>query len=480
MVEGEAGIGKTTTWLAALERSQELGFRVLSTRAMFAESVLAYSSLAGLLHGLNDDVFVDLPHPQRNAIDRVLLRVSADGEVTDQRAVAAAVLSVIERLAEDSPVLVAIDDLQWLDLPSAHIVSSVAQRLVGPVGVLATLRTGPDAGEVRLAMELREPDRLRRLRVSPLSLGALHKMLFERLGRSFPRPKMLQIHGVSGGNPFYALELARAMDHESAHAGASLPDTLAGLVRARIGSLTADARQALLAAACVPDPSVELIARALNTGAERIAMVLEEAENKGIVEIAGQGISFAHPLLIRGVYGDAAPARRREMHRRLAEVIDEPELKARHLALAATTGDLLTLDSLDTAAELARVRGAPIAAAELLELAIGLGGDTPERRIRLAGYCFNSGDGARARVLLEGVVSGPAPPTLRGEAMSLLAVMSQLEGSLLEAADLLERALDDAGDNGQLRAWILVSLAWVQIHIGHHDGSAKSIRRRRH
>src|SRR5688500_3979473 len=114
VVDGEAGIGKTTVWLAALQQARDLGFRVLSTRATSAESVLAYSSLAGLLEGLDDDVFAMLPPPQRVAIDRVLLRVNADGPVTDQRAVTAALLSVIERLAEARPVLVGIDDLQWL------------------------------------------------------------------------------------------------------------------------------------------------------------------------------------------------------------------------------------------------------------------------------------------------------------------------------------------------------------------------------
>lgn len=73
------------------------------------------------------------------------------------------------------------------------------------------------------------------------------------------------------------------------------------------------------------------------------------------------------------------------MHRRLAGIVAEPELKARHLALAATTGDPATLEALDNAAEMARVRGASTAAAELLELALKLDGDTPQRRIRLAG-----------------------------------------------------------------------------------------------
>jgi DNA-binding CsgD family transcriptional regulator len=474
IVEGEAGIGKTTMWLAALQRADELGFRVLSTRAAPAESVLAFSSLAPLLDGLDESVLAELPPPQRLAIDRVLLRVSADGPATDPRAVSAAFLSVVERLAEVSAVLLAIDDLQWLDLSSAQVVSSTVRRLTGSTGVIATVRTGADAGEPTVSLELHEPDRLRRIRVPPLPVGALHNVLLERLGRSFSRPKMLQIHEVSGGNPFYALELAREMD-ESTHAVTSLPGTLAGLVRARIGRLTAEARQTLLAAACLPDPSVELVALALDVSSTHIVEVLQDAEDKGIIEITGRHIDFAHPLLVRGVYGDATPARRRAMHRRLAEIVDDPELKARHLALAATTGDQLTLDSLDTAAESARVRGAPIAAAELLELAMRLGGDTPDRQIRAAVHHFNAGEAARARALLNHIIERPAPKSLRAAALRLLGLWSLLDGSSREGAELLDEALNDAGDDLALRVQILVPLAHAQVNVRRLDDAASSI-----
>jgi DNA-binding CsgD family transcriptional regulator len=475
VVEGEAGIGKTTVWLAALELAQERGFRVLSTRATSAESVLAYSSFAALVEGLEDDVFARLAPPQRIAMDRVLLRVSDDGPVTDQRAVAAAFLSVVERLAEDSAVLIAIDDLQWLDLPSAQVVSSTVRRLTGPVGVLATVRTGPGTSEPRASLELRERERLRRLRVSPLTIGALHAVVNERLGRSFSRPNMLQMCEVSGGNPFYALELARALEDDSQKALTSLPGTLAGLVRSRIDRLTADAQRALLAAACVPDPSVGLIAHATDTDEEQVVSILEEAESKGIIEIDGQRIGFAHPLLVRGVYGDATPARRRAMHRRLAEIVDDPELKARHLALAATTGDQLTLDSLDIAAELARVRGAPIAAAEFLELAMRLGGDTPDRQIRAAVHHYNAGETARARALLNHIVERRAPKPLRAAALRLLGLWALLDGSSREAAALLDKALNDTGDDLALRVQILVPLAYARFNVGRPDDAASCI-----
>ena len=70
---------------------------------------------------------------------------------------------------------------------------------------------------------------------------------------------------------------------------------------------------------------------------EVMVELLENAESRGIIAIDGNRIHFAHPLLARGVYTEAAPGQRRTMHRRLADIVDEPELRARHLALAATS-----------------------------------------------------------------------------------------------------------------------------------------------
>jgi len=472
ILEGEAGIGKTTVWLAALDRAQQLGYRVLSSRAAPAESVLAFSSLAALLETVDDSVLAALAPQQHLALDRVLLRVSADGPVTDQRATTAAFVRVVQRLSEDSPVLLALDDLQWVDPPSMQVVSAAVQRLAGPVGVLATVRTGD--GEPPVELTLRSPSRVRRIGLGPLSPGALHTVLLGRLGRSFSRPKLLQIHEVSAGNPFYALELARTIDRDSVSAATSLPATLDGLVRAKIGSLTPEVRQVLLTAACLPDPTVGLIRRAFDTDPDRIGALLEEAEAKGIIEISGEQLYFAHPLLARGTYGNATPADRRAMHRRLAGIVDDPELKARHLALAATAGDPLTLQALDTGAELARIRGAPTAAAELLELAIGLGGDTPERRISAAVHHFNAGDATRARALLAEVIERPESGPAQSDALRLLGLWSLLDGSSREAAELLVRALEEAGEDPAFRVQILVPLAFAEVNARHHDRAARS------
>src|SRR5262245_13195943 len=158
LVDGEAGIGKTTVWLAGLEQARGRGFQVLSARAVDAESVLAYASLADLLTVVDHDTWADLPEPQRIAIDRVLLRERTADAVTDQRAVAAAFLSVIDRLTEDGPLLLAVDDLQWLDPSSQHVVAFAARRLSGPVGLLATVRTEPDRSGAISWLHLPRPD----------------------------------------------------------------------------------------------------------------------------------------------------------------------------------------------------------------------------------------------------------------------------------------------------------------------------------
>ena len=154
------------------------------------------------------------------------------------------------------------------------------------------------------------------------------------------------------------------------------------------------------------------------------------------------------------------------MHRRLAEIVDEPELKARHLAMAATHGDELTLTALDEAADMARSRGAPAAAAELLDLAIGLGGGTPERRILSAAHHFDAGEPARARLLLQDTIERLEAGPRRAEAYTLLALVASLNDSFDEAADLLEQALDDVADELAQRVAILVSLSFASVNAG--------------
>jgi DNA-binding NarL/FixJ family response regulator len=473
LIEGEPGIGKTTLWLAALEQARESGFRVLSARAAAAESVLAYAALADLLEGVDASAWADLPEPQRLAVDQVLLRAE-NGASTDQRAVAAAFLSVVERLADDGPVLVAIDDLQWIDPSSMHVAAFAARRLSGPVGVLGSVRTEASGAAGASWLQMPRPDAVNRIRLHPLGIHDLHAAVSARLRRPFSRPTMGRIHEVSGGNPFYAIELARAIDDRAPGVATTLPRTLADVVRARIGSLDPDVHDALLAASCLASPTVELVASVTISDDDQLIELLENAESKGIIAIEGNRIQFSHPLLATGVYTEAAPRQRRTMHRRLANIVDEPELRARHLALAATSGDNVTLQALDTAAESALIRGAPAAAAELMDLAIGLGGDTTDRRLRSALHHFDAGDQERARVVLETTIEQLPPGNVRAEALSRLAIVRLYGDGFYETTRLLQRALGEVDAGSPLRVQILITLAYALLNANQAETSLRT------
>lgn len=452
VLEGDAGIGKTTLWQAAVVRAGERGFRVLAARPGPAEAQLSHASLADLLGGVEQAVLDCLPGPQRRAVDAVLLRGDSLDVATDRRATGAALLSVVERLADDSPVLLAIDDLQWVDTSSAQAVDFTARRLAGRVGVLTAARTGECARP-----EVTDPSRVERLPVGPLSLGALHGMLHSRLGRSFPRPTMVRIHQVSGGNPFYAIELARGTD------GATLPRSLTGLLDARIDGVDVAVRAALSTVAALAEPTVNVVRHAVGADADRL---LADAERADLIRLDGHRIRFTHPLLAAACYAAASASDRRATHRRLAAVVDGPEERARHLALAAVHADEETVCALDAAARLARSRGATAAAAELLDLAIGLGADTPERRVRRARHHFDAGDPIRARALAEELVTELPAGRARAEALRLLATIRLHDDSYQESALCLEQALTEADGDLALRVSVLIDLLFVLVNLG--------------
>ncbi len=473
VIEGEAGIGKTTLWLDALDQARDAGFRVLSARAGQAESGLTYAVLADLLETVGDDVMDTLPSLQRVAIGRVLLEGDGTGPVTDERVVASAFLTLLDRLATEAPVVVAVDDVQWLDSSSQAVIAFAARRFKGCIGALVTERTEADGRNGTEWLRLNRLDGVERVAVGPLSLGGLRKVIASRLGRSFSRPTIVRISELSGGNPFYALELARAIDGQSSIADAALPGSLADLVRSRLDQFSEGTQTVLLAAASVGAATVDLLAEVTDQSAERVVELLEVPENDGIVHIAGNRVRFAHPLLARGVYSVVGPARRRQMHRALAEIVRQPEMRARHLALAASSADPATLLALDTAADAARSRGAPAAAAELLDLAINLGGDTPARRIQCAEHHFRAGEAQRATELLTPTVEQLAPGSLRATALTMLAAIHVYGDSLDEAAEILAQALSDAEQDHALVVRVLLLASFTSLYSGRLDDAVR-------
>lgn len=470
LVEGEPGIGKTTLLLDATDHAVARGFHVLSARGSPAEVSYAYAAVADLLNGVDDAALARLPDVQRLALKRVQSGDVTDPRVTDERMVATAFLSVIDQISASAPLLLAIDDAQWLDASSKAVIGFTARRLGGRAGMLTTIRSGaPESLEVQERLQFRRPETLARVRIRPLTLGGLHALIAAQLGHTLPRPTIARIHDISGGNPFFALELAACAGTGGSGGPVDLPDSLAALVRNRIGDADDDVAAVLLAAASTTAPTVELIAQGTDLTAARVVELLDSVASRAIVGLDGSRVHFTHPLFAIGVYTAATPARRRAMHRRLADVVCQPEIKARHLALSAASGDPDTLSALDAAAESTFSRGAPAAAAELIELAIKLGGDAPHRLVRAGELQFRAGSLAAARRHLESSLAVTPSGVLRCVALMWLAVVLGYDDDMVGAADTMAEAADEAGDNVALRLLCLLRLVLGLVMLARLD-----------
>ncbi|MCG5432266.1 AAA family ATPase [Mycobacterium sp. MYCO198283] len=474
VIEGEPGIGKTTVWLDAVQRAVDAGCVVLSARGAAAEARLNYAALADLLGHLEPAVLDDLPPVQRAAVQAVLLR-GTDETTADERALAAAFLTIVERLSDAAPVIVGIDDVQWLDVSSRVIVGFAARRLRGRIGLLMTARTGePGVADIATWLHMPRPEALTRIRLKPLSLESLHGVVRTRVGRTLPRPLMARVHALSGGNPFYAIEFARALGADSLHSADGMPESLAEVVNRRLGAVDGEAADLLLTAASAAAPTIDLLSLAMDVTPNRVVDALGDAEAAGVVRIDGPRVSFTHPLLAHGVYSRAEPAQRRSTHARLAAVVDQPEVRARHLALGADS-DPATLEALDHAAARAARRGAYSAAAELLDLAITVGGDTVQRRLRAAEQHFRAGALQQAQTHLDHL-----EPHLTGGALSCAALIlrAAVEGhsrSIPDAVTALNDALRHAESDG-LRQRVLHHLTPMEILLGDRTSALEHAR----
>jgi DNA-binding CsgD family transcriptional regulator len=477
LLEGEAGIGKTTLWEWGVDGAPSRGRRVLQTRAGASETTLSYTALGDLLEPVIDEVVGGLPQPQRIALDAALLRARPEGSTPDQRAVSLASLGSLRVIAQSGPVLLAIDDVQWLDVSSANVLRFVVRRLRDePIAILASLRLGEADGDP-LELDRAIPGgRAQRLLVGSMSLEDLGRLVRDRLGAELPRPVTERVHQVAGGNPFFALEIARELVRRGVpEAGDTLPipDDLRDLLRARVEALPKPTRVVLLASAATARPTDRLV-RAVSGLGTRTDAALARAMSAGVVSVEADRIRFTHPLLASAVYASASPDERRDIHRRLASQVDDREEVARHLALAAPAPDADVASALDDAALIAGARGAPQSAVELSELARRLTpvtdvDDVRRRTVQSAAYHFDAGDDARARVLLEEAIAATGPGPDRARLLYRLASVSWMD--MGRVSELSEQALDQSGGDPGLRAAVHEHLAWVGIYRGDLAGA---------
>jgi DNA-binding CsgD family transcriptional regulator len=451
VLEGEPGIGKTTLWLAGVESAREQELGVLVARPAEAERELSFSGLGDLLAPALGRL-ESLSPPRRRALEAALLLGADDAGAPDTRAVGLATLDLVRALAEERPLLVAVDDTQWLDPPSRQTLSYALRRLEDePVAVLTARRPGGES--------LGESEQIV---VGPLSLGALHELIRAHAGIGPSRPTLVRIHETSGGNPFFALELVRALEGRELRPGEALPvpATLSDLTASRFELLSPEAREVLLYVAALARPTRGLVTAAAG---EQAGPALDAAAAAVVIETDGSRVRFTHPLLASVHYGSVSADERARVHRRLASVVTDPEERGRHLGAATTAPDAAVASALDEAAEAARARGAHAAAAELAEIALQRTPDSDaasvlRRRRTAAADQFAAGATTRARTLLEQALAD-AP---RGVERARVAL--QL-GLLLDTHDLttelplLARALHEAEGDERLRAEIHACLA---------------------
>ena len=318
-LEGVAGIGKTTLWSCAVDLAAARGDRLMVWRASTAERDIAFAVLTALFDVPSViAVLAGLPDPRRRALEVALGRADPAPRSPEPGLVGLAVADVLRLLAARGPVLVAIDDIQWMDRASEDALAFAVRRLAAePVGLVLARRTplatephrslvdGGDSGS-SLASAL---DGQVHIDVGGLTVGALGRLLHERLGVAFPRPLLVRVHGACDGNPFLALEVSRSLLARTAEPGPGepfpVPPEAGPLVRDHLAVLTAAARRAVVLVAMSPDPRIDLIARALG---ERGQRAVEDACRKGILVAEGGRLRAAHPLFASTAYGDAPPA----------------------------------------------------------------------------------------------------------------------------------------------------------------------------
>ena len=211
LLEGEAGVGKTTLWRSGIELARERSYRLAVSSPANAEADLSFAVLRDLLDPWFDEVAAGLPLPQRRALAVALLREEPEEVPAGQGSVAAALLGALRAVARDGRVLIAIDDVQWLDAASTAVLAFAIRRLGEDCVTLLLARRGEDEAPPLGLDRSWSEKRLLRVRVGPLGVGALQSLLRERLGTSFSRPVLRRVHEAAGGNPFYALELARSL-----------------------------------------------------------------------------------------------------------------------------------------------------------------------------------------------------------------------------------------------------------------------------
>jgi DNA-binding CsgD family transcriptional regulator/tetratricopeptide (TPR) repeat protein len=389
VVIGDPGIGKSTLLHAVVDRARAEGFFVLTTTGVESEAELAYAGLHELLRPALD-VAAGMPQTQRGALFRAFgLEV---GSQPDLFLVALATLNLLADLAASRPVLVAVDDLQWLDEPTQAALAFVARRISGDsIVVVGTTRRGFSGPYHSAGLE--------ELDVSELSESAASALL-EGSAPELSRADREAILRVARGNPLALLELPaewRAQDSSRTEMTLTLTARLERAFAGRLSELPQPTRDTLLIAAVdgSDDLGEILLAASELAGGETKVDALESAALAGLLRFDEVRVQFRHPLVRSAVLQSETVARRQAAHAALAGVVrGEPYRRAWHRALAVTGPDDDVADELEANYRTTLQRGSVVSAIWALERSAQLTTDPSRRARRLllaAEYAFDLG-----------------------------------------------------------------------------------------
>jgi DNA-binding CsgD family transcriptional regulator len=459
---GEPGIGKTTLLESA--RSLADGFTRLSAQGLEPDSALAHAGLLELVTPIRP-LLDDIPIPQADALCAAL-GWATPVEPADRFLVAAATLSLLAAAADRAPVLVTVDDLQWLDRESAAAILFAARRL-GPdaVAFVFSARSGSISADLVKAIPVLELDGL-----SPADASRL-----------VPEPTQAvleQLVAGTDGNPLALLEASRRLTQAQSLGAAPLPDPLPvgdrllGYYETLLTTMSVDAWRAVVLLAVDQNTGSSTVAAALSSDGIDPGDALDEARIQDVVVADERGMRFRHPLLRTAVLRLATPAQQREAHQALADELP-PDSPARiwHLAESCVGPDDAMADELVRVADADRRRLGFAAASAAMERAARLtrSGDRAAEHLSAAAEdAFLAGDVSRTRELVDRVLGAPAPAAARGRALYTLGMLEQYAGSMSRSADHLAGASDLL--DGRLLAHGLTELANVRFRLNDIEG----------
>jgi DNA-binding CsgD family transcriptional regulator len=450
LIRGEPGIGKSSLLAYAIERAT--GFLVLRATGFESESEVAFSGLLQLLRPVIGRVDELSPY-QANAIRGALGLESP--QTGDRLSIGAATLALLAVAAEDAAVLVAVDDVQWLDDASVDAILFAARRFeVDPLAVIVTARDG--------GAELEAPE-LDELHLGGLDRESARLLLAESSPRELSAAVIERIYALTQGNPLALVELPRALNHAQFNAGEPLEEPLnlgAKLQRAfryRVETLSPGAQQALLIASASDSDRLDTIATAVDILAlDRSS--LQEAEDAGVVALVDDALLFRHPLVRSAIYDSAAPSEQRAAHALLAQALADPrdvERRAWHLAAAALGPGEDVAEALEHAAAAAAERNGPGAASATYERAARFSTDETARLRRLhdaAETAWRAGRIERAIALLEETLGRASDRVMRGRLLNLRGHIEHQIGRPEDAYGMLVEAAAELDGSAPLDA----------------------------